>query len=312
MSWLLVAISAYLLLAVANLFDKFLVDNVIKDSRAYAFAACLLSAILILAAPWLLDWPGVWLLLFNLFNGAIFAVALTLLYESLKRGEASRVLVFIGGSTPVFSLVLSALFFKETFSYTQLAGIALSLLGVFLIAFLPEGRGFMQRIAVKFKIDLSKKGKNSLVIALGSALAYSLYFVGTKSAYAEQSFASAFIWTRVGSAIFVLFFLLSPSTRRSIIKFFSRSDGGKNKVLVAANQIVGSAGFILQNYAVFLGSVVLVNALQGIQYAFLLILSAILAALAPKLLKEKFSWRIMAWKAGAIFLIGIGFYFLTI
>jgi hypothetical protein len=75
---------------------------------------------------------------------------------------------------------------------------------------------------------------------------------------------------------------------------------------------MGSTGFILQNYAVFLGSVVLVNALQGVQYAFLLIISTGLALFAPKLLKENFSWRITIQKAAAVLVIVLGFYFVTL
>lgn len=315
MSWLFVALGAYLLLAIANLFDKFLVDNVIKNSKAYAFAACLLGALVIFISPWFLDFPGARLMTWNLLNGAVFALALYLLYEALKKGEASRVLVFIGGSTPVFSLAFSILFFKESFSTQQFIGIIFSLLGVFLIAFLPQQRTHLSRLASKLKISLGNKNKAALTLAFLSALAYSIYFISTKAAYNGQEFISAFIWTRIGAALFVLIFLFEKDVRKEIKKMFK---GNKEKtkknsgVLVAANQLVGSLGFILQNYAIFLGSVVLVNALQGLQYALLLILSAILAVLAPKLLKENFSWRIMTWKAMAVIMIAVGFYFLAL
>jgi drug/metabolite transporter (DMT)-like permease len=315
MSWLFVALSAYLFLAVANLFDKFLVDNVIKNSKAYAFVACFLGAIVFLVAPWFLDWPGINLFVLNLLNGAVFALALCLLYEALRRGEASRVLVFIGGLTPVFSLIFSLLFFKEHFSSQQLIGISFSLSGVFLIAFLPQQRGYLSRLANKLKISLGNKNNRALLIAFFSALAYSIYFISTKTAYNGQEFISAFIWTRIGSALFVLLFLFEPAVRKEIRKmlFNKEKEPKKNSgFLVIVNQLLGSAGFILQNYAIFLGSVVLVNALQGLQYALLLILSAVLAALAPKLLKESFSWRIMFWKIAAVIMIAIGFYFLAL
>lgn len=315
MSWLFVALGAYLLLAIANLFDKFLVDNVIKNSKAYAFAACFLGAAVIFIAPWFLNWPGTALVIWNLVNGGVFALALYLLYESLKRGEASRVLVFIGGSTPVFSLIFSFLFFKESFSLNQLIGIGFSLAGVFLIAFLPQHRSYLSRLAGKLKINLGDKNSKALTIALLSALSYSIYFISTKAAYAGQEFFSAFIWTRIGAAVFVLIFLFDRKVRGELRAMFGvkkKSSKKNSGVLVVINQLLGSAGFILQNYAIFLGSVVMVNALQGIQYALLLILSAILAVMAPKLLKENFSWRILAWKFSAVFLIAIGFYFLAL
>jgi drug/metabolite transporter (DMT)-like permease len=311
MSWIAVAVAAYLLLAVANLLDKFLVDNVLKSGKAYAFTVCIFGLVVFLAAPWFLYWPGWVLFFFNILNGVIFACALWSLYEALRRGEASRVLVLIGGSVPVFSLIFSALFFKEQFTGNQWLGMAALFAGILIIAFLPVSRSYLARVFHKFKLtpDLKTGG---LGIALLSALAYSLYFISTKQAYANQPFASAFIWTRLGAALAVLPFLFQRFDRNAIKAVFRKSSPNKNKFLVIFNQAVGSIGFVLQNYAIFLGSVVLVNALQGIQYAFLLIISAILAILAPKLLKETFSLRIVLQKTAAVAAIAIGLYFITL
>lgn len=312
MSWILVALLAYFLLAVANLADKFFVDNIIKNSQAYTFVVCLMGLASFLIAPWFLDWPGISLTFFNLINGAIFAIALWMLYLALKKGEASRILVVIGGSTPVFSLILSLIFFKEQFSLNQYFGIFIILAGVFLISLLPKERKLLNRIFSFF--NLNKDGnKKALIFAFGSALFYSLYFIGTKLAYEDQAFLSSFIWTRLGAFIFVLIFLIKESNRRAILSMFKKSES-KNRggALVLLNQVVGSAGFLLQNYAIFLGSVVLVNALQGVQYAFITLFSAVLAITVPGLLKEKFSKRIILQKALAVILIAVGIAFLSV
>jgi drug/metabolite transporter (DMT)-like permease len=310
MTWISAAISAYLILAVANLLDKFLVDNVLTSSKAYALVACVMGALVVLIAPWFLVWPGTGLLLFDLLSGAIFAVALWFLYEALRCGEAARILVFIGGITPVFSLIFSILFFHEHYSPNQWLGMASLLVGVLIIAFLPASRSFLARVMRKLRIQpVAKTG--GLWIALFSALAYSLYFITTKYAYGGQPFASVFIWTRLGSVIFVLLFLIRKKDRQEIISAWRRPNKNKNKALVFFNQLLGAGGFILQNYAVFLGSVALVNALQGVQYAFLLIISSVLALLAPRLLKETFSWRIVLQKTLAVAIIGWGLYLIV-
>jgi drug/metabolite transporter (DMT)-like permease len=310
MSWIAVALIAYLLLAIANLLDKFLVANVLKNSRAYAFIACLLGSVIFLAAPWFLHWPGWPLFLFNLLNGFIFAIALWSLYEALRRGEVAQILVLIGGTTPIFSLIFSLVFFKEHFTNNQWLGILALLVGVFIIAFLPVARSFSARVFKKLRLTQEEK-RGGIWIALLSAFAYSLYFIGTKQAYGYQPFFSAFIWTRLGAAIFVLFFLIKRTDRQAIIALFHKSSPNKNKFLVIFNQVMGSIGFVLQNYAIFLGSVVLVNSLQGAQYAFLLIIGAILALMKPKLLKETFSWRIIIQKTAAVVVIIVGLYFIA-
>ena len=311
MSWIIVALSAYFILAVANLLDKFLIDNVLSSSKAYAFAACAMGLSIFLVAPWFLKWPGLNLFLFDLLAGLIFALALWLLYESLRRGEASRILVIIGGTTPIFSLFFSVLFFKEQFSNTQWIGILILLIGVLIIALLPQSRSYLARVMRKLKLQQNAR-KGGLVFALLSALAYSLYFISTKYAYGFQPFVSAFIWTRLGAALLVSLFLLTAKNRREIFSAFTKKNPNQKKYLVIINQALGSFGFVLQNYAIFLGSVAIVNALQGTQYAFLLVISAILALFAPRLLKENFSWRIIIQKSTAVIIIGLGLYFLTI
>lgn len=310
MSWVLVALLAYFLLAVANIGDKFLVDNVLKSSKAYAFVVCFLGLIVFAAAPWLLEWPGTNLFFLNLLNGFLFALALWMLYEALIRDEASRVLVLIGGTTPIFSLIFSVIIFKEKFSLSQIVGIAVILLGVFLIAFLPRQKSLLRRFFAWLKIE-GKISKGGLKIAVLSALFYSLYFISTKIAYQYQSFESSFLWTRVGAFIFSLFFILQKKDRQEVFKMIKGNGPQKGKTLVFLNQIAGSLGFVLQNYAIFLGSVVLVNALQGFQYGLILVFSAILSVLYPKLLKENFSKKVIIQKSLAVIFIALGIYFLT-
>lgn len=310
MSWFAVAVSAYFILAVSNLLDKFLVEKLIRNSRAYAFIACIMGLAIFLISPWFLFWPGYFALFLNLINGAIFAVALWLLYEALYRGEASRVLVLIGGLTPIFSFLLSFLFFGEKFVVNQLAGLVLMLIGIFTIAFLPTARSYLSRILNKLRLS-QVIPSGGVWLAVATALVYSLYFLSTKQAYLDQPFISAFIWNRLGAALFVLLFLISRDDRRAIVSLFNQSGPNKNKFIVFFNQGLGSLGFLLQNYAISLGSVVMVNALQGIQYVFLLVISTILALLAPKLLKETFSWRIIIQKTAAVILITGGLYLIA-
>lgn len=309
MSWVLAALSAYFFLAVANLFDKFLVDNVLPSSKAYAFIVCLFGGLLFLAAPWFLEWPGVYWLIINIVAGFIFAIALWTLYEALRRGEASRTLVFIGGLTPVFSVTFSVIFFKEQFSISEWLGILTLLFGIVIVALLPQQRSFLSRLIKKLQINQNTKG-GYLIFAVISALAYASYFILTKHAYSTQTFASAFIWTRLGAALFVLLFLIRRRDREDVLQIFKKKKKTKRGGLVVINQIVGSSGFVLQNYAISLGSVALVNALQGVQYAFLLVLSTGLALLSPRLLKETFSWRIFLQKSAAVLVIALGLYFI--
>jgi len=312
MNWLPVAIAAYFLLAISNLVDKFLVEKVLGSARAYTFVACTLGALVFLVAPWFLSWPGISGLLLDLLLGGIFSIALLLLYASLRRGEASRALVIIGGSTPIFTLPLSLLVLGDRIPTGELAAIAFLIAGVTVVALLPVNRpGFWSKIIGQRTQKTSSLF--SIMLALGSGLAYSLFFVGSKFAYQEQPFVSAFLWTRLGALLAASCILFFPQARKEIKSLFVRKPSRKrNQGLVVGNQIIGSLGFVLQNYAVFLGPVALVNALQGVQYAWIIILGAVVTAIWPNILKEDIGWRALIQKGVAIVLISVGLYLLSI
>jgi hypothetical protein len=63
---------------------------------------------------------------------------------------------------------------------------------------------------------------------------------------------------------------------------------------------------------VFLGSVAVVSALQGVQYAVLLTLGIVITLFFPKILKEDVSKKIIIQKIAAIICIAVGLYYITI
>lgn len=315
MSWLFFAIISYLMLAVVNLGDKFVVDKLIKSSKAYTFVVGAMSAVVFVIAPWFLQWPGLFLFLINILAGAFFVFALWTMYESLKIGEASRVVVVVGGIVPIFSIIFSILFFGEKFSSNQWLGILFLLVGMIIISFVVSRRKnwsvFLKRF---FSIFSGGYSKRWLFLAVISSLLYSLFFISTKYAYSHQEFLSSFIWIRGGSLLVVLLFLIDKNDRKEIIQSFKAKPQKKNKIgkgFVVINQILGSGAFILQNYAVYLGPVAVINALQGVQYAFLLILGIFFSMFFPKILKEDISKSVLLKKFIAILFIGVGLYFIA-
>ncbi len=313
MSWLIIALLAYFLLALANLIDKFLVEKILGSARAYTFIVCLMGLLVFFMAPWFLSWPG-WLYFFlNFFLGGLFALALLLLYAALRRGEASQVLVLVGGSTPIFSVPLSFWLLGDVFSFRQLVAMLLLVIGLSVIAFLPRQKiSFWQKFFSKFSLQ-QRYSHLSIFLAIFSGLVYALFFVGSKLAYQSQEFFSAFLWIRLGSAIFVLFILFSARARKEIKELFRKKPKrNQNQFLVAGNQALGAAGFLLQSYAIYLGPVAIINALQGVQYAWIIILGSIISIFAPKLLKEDLSKKVLLRKVMAVITIAFGLYFLTI
>jgi len=305
MSWILIAIIAYFFLAIVNVLDKFLLNNVLGSSKVYAFLISVMGAIVVLVAPWFLHWPGWFLLLFQLATGLFFPVALWFMFEALKKGEASKVTVLIGGITPIFTIAFSIIFLQEKFLLNQWYGLTFLLLGTFAIALVGSGETVRQKTFYRQVVGLS----------FLAALFYAIFFIGTKYGYDHHDFVSSFIWVRLGGLLVAIFWLIRKKDRQEILANFQKPTGRprslKQTILVFGNQALGAAAFILQSYAIAAGSVAIVNALQGVQYVFLLAFSWLLGILLPKLFKDNFSLKIISVKTFAIILISLGLYFIV-
>jgi drug/metabolite transporter (DMT)-like permease len=125
------------------------------------------------------------------------------------------------------------------------------------------------------------------------------------------------MWVRLGALLTVLFFLFDKKSRLEIFKNLGigqkkkKQKKQKNIFLFLFNQALGSLSFILQNYAIFLGPVAIITALQGVQYAVMIFLAFFLGFFFKEY-KEKFSWRLLGQKTIAIIFISIGLYFISL
>jgi len=312
MSWLLIAIIAYVILAFVNLADKFVIEKVIPGPKTYTFLVGLAGAIVVVVGPWFLVWPGWALFFFDCLVGSFFAGGLFFLYSALKRGEASRIFTLVGGIVPMFTVLFSVAVFKEVFSINQWLAILFLILGTIVISSISINHNIWFNIR-RFLGLLDSDKWPAILTAIFSALFFALFWVGSKEVYNSQEFISGFIWIRLGTLFTVLFLLFRKSSRDEILSELKNGNKQKsNKFVVFGTQGMGALGGILQNYAVALGSVSLVASLQGLQYALLLVLVTIVTFFYPKIIKEEYNSKRLIKKIAAIILIAIGLYFLAL
>jgi drug/metabolite transporter (DMT)-like permease len=305
MTWFWISITAYILLAFASLTDKFLL-NKIRNNWSYTVFVCLAGGIVILAAPWFLRWLGVKEFLLVIISGITFILALYSLYVALSRGEASRTLVMVGSFTPVFSLLFSLLS-GENFSGQQIMGMIFLITGALAIAFIKPEHNFFHRL---FGNSQNKVGRQAFWFSLASALFYSFYFLGSKYVYDSVGFINGFIWVRVVIVVIIVSSFVFPSLRHLVLSDVKnmRRGNGNNPFLMIFNQVVGASGFILQNFAISLGSVAVINSLQGFQYGFLVVSTSILSRFFPKIFPRSHSFVSWLKKGAAIVLVSVGLY----
>lgn len=297
--WIIVALFAYFLAALNSVIDKYLLKRSIPNPIVYSFYVGIFSAFSIILTPFGLEWPGLEQFVMALAVGVVFLVALVAFFTALKKDEASRTVSIVGGFTPVFILILSGLLLGEALNQSEFYAFIFLVLGGIIISMRKS----------KKKIHAYYYG-GSVTMALLAAIFFAFFFVLAKFVFTYQPFISGFVWTRMGSFFAALLLLLIPYNRDLIFNTTRRVSRRTGELFVANKALAGVSFFAL-NYAIFLGSVTLVNALEGIKYVFLLLIVYILSKRYPHILREKTSFLTMLQKISAIMLIVIGLFLLA-
>lgn len=293
--YIIIAIIAYSLYAINGIIDKFLLTKEVRSPAVYAFYIGITGPFTLVLAPF-----GLKLISFSdffvaLFGGATFVWALYFLYKATRQTSISRILPIEGGLVPVFTLFFAYLILGERLLSTQLAAFAFLVGGAVLISFKQEKTGWHSR---------------ALTNAIIAAILFALSFVLTKYIFDSYNLVSGLIWTRLGFFAVALSFLIPTDVRKAIFKAPKQTSTG-SKYLYYGARISGSIAGFLQNYAISLGSVTIVNAMQGTQYALLLVGTIVLSRYFPKILKEEVSRTIIFQKLFAIAMISTGLILLT-
>jgi drug/metabolite transporter (DMT)-like permease len=296
MSWLLVIILAYFLLAIVALLDKYIVVTPVINPKVFSFYVGILGILAWFLVPFgFLKIPALSVILLAILAGVIRIAAMFYYFTAMKECEASRVSSIMGAvitlTTFLFSYILSA--GEKFLGSKELIAFLLLLSGGFLISFEKEK---------------SLTLKNLKFSSLGGFL-FALSFVLSKISYSEQPFLSGYIWMSLGFVLAAVFlFSLFKEVREEI---FSKKDFLQKKIfpLFVLDQGMGAVFFILQNWAIALAPLAylsIISALEGIQYVFLLIFIVLISLKFPHILKEEISSKVLLQKIVSICLIIIG------
>lgn len=302
MSWLFFSIISYFLLAVTAVLDKFLLKKSIPSPAAYVFFVGILSAFSLILLPFDFAWIGWANFLAGLALGGVFMGFVYAFVVSIKNKEVSRMATLIGGTAPVFTLLLSLFFFGEQLLPMQILAVTFLIVGGILISIKTNGRNIFH---------IKEFPWMSVAWALAAAFFGALYYVLAKDFFAEQRFIPAFAFSRLGSFLIVFIFLLVPAYRKEIFGARKTAGAGGGSLFVI-NKILAALSFISLNYALKLGSASVVNALQGMQFVFLLGFVVLLSKRYPNILKEELGRKILWQKIIAVALIIAGLFLLYI
>jgi uncharacterized membrane protein len=301
MSWLFLALGGYFVSALTSVVDKFLLADRIKEPSVYAFFVSLLSLFVLVFIPFGIQPMGWGTFVLFLSSGVLFLYGLVAFYTAVRASEVSRVAPLVGITTAIVaggvSLAVGSVA-GLSFAPGHFFALALLLGGAFLIAF-----------------DLPLRPIDALLASTflaGLFMAFSLLLL--KTGYRQADFLSGFVWSRLGIVLGGFTLLAYSRFREAILtetkKYTARR---QHNVGTAAffigNKLLGALSMLLLTYAAYVGPVTFIQALSGVQYAFVLVLALPLSVIFPAVFQEKLSFWDWFQKAVAIILIGLGMWY---
>lgn len=305
-NWLVLAFVAPLFWALVNIIDIFLVNQVYEDEYDGAIMIGFFQIIPWLAVPFFgFSLPEGGIALFAMLGGILYCASMLFYFRALfATNDASFILVF-WNMTALTVPILAFLIFKERLSIVQYAGIAITFLGVlFLTLNKKVGRGSIKKVATVMSC---------------AVLFFSLSMVVQDGVYSNTAFWGGFLFFSLGNILgsIIIFSLRKKKTASHLLrlnkKYFS---------WFLMTELVSLTGVISSQRSIDLSpSVSFVAAIESIQPAFIMILSAVIfAAFAifslgnKKMMKKIYEEQLVGFcaKSLAIIIVAIGIYMINL
>lgn len=291
--WIFFALGGYALLAGEAVLSKFLITARLKSWQLYTFYVGIFSSFVVVFTPFGLEWRGLEAFFAAILSGLLFYLALAFLFQSLLISSAVRVYVLFGAVMTLSTVFFARIFLDDKITPVALLGIGFLIVGGTLISFKHYEKSFFSN------------WQKTMLAGILAALSY----VVLKYAYNQQNFVSGYVISRLGITAAAVLSLLLPSFREKIFASFKkgkRKENIKNFFGSMAAKTVAGTGTVLIHYAIFLGSVMVVNAMVATQYLLTFIFSIILSFYWKKIFIEKFTPLNMLLKVVGVILVVLG------
>jgi drug/metabolite transporter (DMT)-like permease len=278
MSWILLATAGQLLNAVVAFLDKYIVtdERAMPRPFVYAFYSCLLTSgwLVVFALGYIpgfqtvglphlsnIELPSIQVVSMAFLTGYTFFMALVSMYTALQKSEAINVLPVIGSVSAVTAFGMNYLFLGVTLTQNFIFGIVVLSLGTLLVAqTLPK--------------------LETIVHVVHSGLFFALHFITMKGLFLETSFDDGFFWSRIGFLLFALSLLLVPAYYTKIKERTAGTSVQTGMLVVSTKVLAGVAAFLLLK-ATDWGDVAVVQALDGLKFVFILVITFFFGAMLP-------------------------------
>lgn len=298
MSWIPIALGAYLFSGLAAILDKILLKKGLPDPFVFAFWTGLLSLGILVLAPIEFQIISLNTTIIALFSGAASLAALYCFYVALRRSDASQIVPLITGTTPIFILLFEYFLLNHTLTQRE-----------FLAFTLFIGGGIILGVETKNSTK-TRFNYHAIFWGTSASLFFAITFFLADVVFDRAPFISGFIWIRLGSVMAAILMLLLPGAWMRVLRRSERTAVRMYGIFLFT-KIFGAMGLLMLSYAIAVGPVAIINAMQGLENLFVFLMALAISFSFPKLLRESFGIRSFVAKAFGTLLVGLGFIYLV-
>jgi uncharacterized membrane protein len=191
-----------------------------------------------------------------------FFMALVSMYDALKEADASNVMPVIGTISALSSFGLSYIFLDAQLTSGHIIGVIIMSLGTLLVA----------QTLPKFSV---------VAHVIHSGVFFAFHYITMKGLFEETSFDDGFFWSRISFVLFALSLLMVPVYLDKIREQTKTTTKKTGMTVLATKLLAGVAAFMVLK-ATDLGEVSVVQALDGLRFVFILLMTALFAHWLPQ------------------------------
>jgi uncharacterized membrane protein len=219
-----------------------------------------------------------------------FFYALVSLYSALRDSDTSDVLPVVGSVAAVITFLLSLLVFRENLSHNFFVGFVFLVLGTLLISTMRLSR-------------------EALMQSINAGVMFAINAAMMKAMFSVSSFDHAFYWSKMGLLVFLGSLLLVPRYARKLSENTKRTKKSSSLWVIGNTAFAGIATFMVLK-SIEIGNVSVIQALGGLKFAFVIIISVLFGKYIPKEAGENNTLKDIVQKGVAIAIILFGFFYL--
>jgi drug/metabolite transporter (DMT)-like permease len=291
MIWIFFAIAAHFFWALVNIGDKYIIGNRVRSPYVYLVWLNMVGVLSVTVVPFI-DFfvPDAATLLWIAAAGALFFFGGFPYVKAVQIEEISRINIW-WNLIPLFSLLFGWFFLGESFTLVHLVPFVFLLAGAFVASIHSERK--IWTISPAFLL---------MVIA---CIAFTLYAVILRRMTQTTSFANVYVWLNIFMFFFALTPLLFKAFRRSFFEHTGRIDASLLGAVFGVS-VFEHTGVFFNIWALSLGPVAYVYAMEGFQVIFVFLIATGVTLVAPRIFREALDRKNLLLKIAAMLLMIIG------